>query len=286
MVAQIYVDDIVFGGMLDEMVQHFVKQMQSEFEMSMVGELTYFLRLQIKQMEDSIFICQEKYAKNIVKKLGLENASHKQTPSPTHLKMSKDEKRVDVDQSLYRSMIGILLYLTTSRPDITFVVGVCARYQAEPKMIHLNQVKIILKYISSTYNYGILYSHNSNTKLLGYCDNDWAGCDDYRKSTSGGCFFLGDNLISWFSKKQNCASLSTVEVEYIEACSSYSQFMWMKQILSEYNVTQNVITLFCDNFSALISPKILFNTVGPSTLTPGIVSLETLLKTKSLFSSM
>src|ERR1044072_3814978 len=110
----------------DIMVQQFVKQMHSEFEMSLVGELTYFLGLQVKQMEDSIFISQSKYAKNIVKKFGMENASHKRTPAPTHLKLSKDETGVSVDKSLHRSMIGIILYLTTSRLDIAFVVGVCA----------------------------------------------------------------------------------------------------------------------------------------------------------------
>jgi hypothetical protein len=250
MIAQIYVDDIVFGGMSDPMVKMFVNQMQSEFEMSLVGELTYFLGLQVKQMEDTIFISQSKYAKNIVKKFGMENANHKRTPAATDLKLSKDEHGVSVDQSLYRSMIGSLLYLTASRPDISFAVGVCARYQAEPKMSHLNQVKRILKYVSGTSDYGILYSHGEDTRLLGYCDADWAGSADDRKSTSGGCFFLGSNLISWFSKKQNCVSLSTAEAEYIAAGSSCSQLLWMKQMLGEYNVQQDVLTLYCDNLSA------------------------------------
>ncbi|XP_050876494.1 uncharacterized mitochondrial protein AtMg00810-like [Lathyrus oleraceus] len=200
MIAQIYVDDIVFGGMSIEKVQHFVKQMQSEFEVSLVGELTYFLGLQVKHMDDSIFISQSKYAKNIMKKFVMENDSHKMTPSPTHLKLSKDEKGINVDQSLYRSMIGSLLCLTTSKLDITFVVGVCARYQVEPKMSHINQVKRILKYINGTSDYGMLYSHGSNSILVGYCDADWAGNADDRKNTLGGCFFLGNNLISWFSK--------------------------------------------------------------------------------------
>ncbi|CAJ2662564.1 unnamed protein product [Trifolium pratense] len=201
MIAQIYVDDIVFGGMSEEMVQHFVQQMQSEFEMSLVGELTYFLGLQVKQMEDTIFVSQSKYAKNMVKKFGMENAAHKRTPAVIHLKLTKDEKGIDVDQSLYRSMIGRLLYLTASRPDITFVVVVCARYQAKPKMSHLVQVKRIMKYVNGTSDYGILYSQTKKSTLVGYCDADWAGSADDRKSTSGGCFFLGDNLISWFSKK-------------------------------------------------------------------------------------
>ncbi|CAJ2652046.1 unnamed protein product [Trifolium pratense] len=250
MIAQIYVDDIVFGGMSAKMVKHFVQQMQSEFEMSLVGELTYFLGLQVKQMEDTIFVSQSKYAKNMLKKFGMDTAAHKRTPAATHLKLTKDENGIDVDQSLYRSMIGSLLYLTASRPDITFAVGVCARYQAKPKMSHLVQVKRILKYIKGTSDYGILYSQTKNSTLIGYCDADWAGSADDRKSTSGGCFFLGDNLISWFSK-QNCVSLSTAEAEYIAAGSSCSQLMWMKQMLKEYNVDQDVMTLYCDNLSAI-----------------------------------
>ncbi|KAK2402513.1 putative mitochondrial protein [Trifolium repens] len=250
-IAQIYVDDIVFGGMSDAMVQHFVQQMQSEFEMSLVGELTYFLGLQIKQMDDTIFISQSKYARNIIKKFGMDNATHKRTPAPTHLKLTKDEKGISVDQSLYRSMIGSLLYLTASRPDITYAVGVCARYQADPKVSHLTQVKRILKYVNGTSDYGIMYSHCENSTLYGYCDADWAGSADDRKSTSGGCFFLGTNLISWFSKKQNCVALSTAEAEYVAAGSSCSQLVWMKQMLKEYDVEQDALTLYCDNMSAI-----------------------------------
>ncbi|KAK2428549.1 putative mitochondrial protein [Trifolium repens] len=250
-IAQIYVDDIVFGGMSNTMVQHFVRKMQSEFEMSLVGELTYFLGLQIKQMEDTIFISQSKYARNIIKKFGMDNAAHKRTPAPTHLKLTKDEKGISVDQSLYRSMIGSLLYLTASRPDITYAVGVCARYQADPKVSHLTQVKKILKYVNGTSDYGIMYSHCENSTLYGYCDADWAGSADDRKSTSGGCFFLGTNLISWFSKKQNCVALSTAEAEYVAVGSSCSQLVWMKQMLKEYDVEQDALTLYCDNMSAI-----------------------------------
>lgn len=227
-ISQIYVDDIVFGGMSSEMIQHFVKQTQSEFEMSLVGELAYFLGLQVNQMDDSIFISQSNYAKNMVNKFGMENASHKRTHAPTHLKLSKDEKCVNVDQSLYRSMIGSLLYLTASRPDITFVIGICARYQVEPKMSHINQMKRILNYINGTNDYGILYSHGSNYILVGYCDADWVGNADDRKNTSEGCFFLENNLISWFNKKQTCVSLSTDEAEYIATKSKCSRLIRMK----------------------------------------------------------
>ena len=170
MIAHIYVDDIVFGGISNKMILHFIQQMQSEFKMNLVGELTYFLGLQVKQIEDTIFISQSKYAKNIVKKFGLDNGGHKRTLVATHLKLTKDESGISVDQSMYRSMIGSLLYLTASRPQITFVVGVCARYQVEPKMSHLTQVKRILKYINSTNGYGILDSSSENSKLIGYSD--------------------------------------------------------------------------------------------------------------------
>jgi len=133
---------------------------------------------QVKQIEDTIFISQSKYAKNIANKFGLDNGGHKRTPAATHLKLRKDESGISVDQSMYRSMIGSLLYLTASRPDITFVVGVCARYQAELKMSHLTQVKRILKYINSTSDYGILYSYSENFKVIDYCDADWAGSAD------------------------------------------------------------------------------------------------------------
>ncbi|XP_050897709.1 uncharacterized mitochondrial protein AtMg00810-like [Lathyrus oleraceus] len=119
-----------------------------------------------------------------------------------------------MDQSLYKSMIGSLMYLTTRRPDIEFVVGVCVRYQSEPKMSHITQVKRILKYINGTSDYGMLSSHNANPLLIGYCDADWAGNVNDKKSISGGCFFLGNNLISWFNNKQNNVSLSTVKAEY------------------------------------------------------------------------
>jgi hypothetical protein len=155
----------------------------------------------------------------------MESAAHKRTPATTHLKLTKDESGVDVDQSLYRNMIGSLLYLTASRPDIAFAVGVCARYQAAPKVSHLTQVKRILKYVSGTCDYGMMYSHCNDSTLVGYCDADWAGSADDIKSTSGGCFFLGSNLISWFSKKQNSVSLSTAKAEYIAAGSSCSQLL-------------------------------------------------------------
>ncbi|CAM8972838.1 unnamed protein product [Rhodiola kirilowii] len=242
-IDQIYVDNIVFGSSNQKMVDKFVEQIQSKFKMSMVGEMCYSLGLQVKQKEDGIFISQNKYARNFIMKFDLEKTTHKRTPAATHVKITKDEAGTSVDQTLYRSMIWSLIYLTTIRPDIAHAIGVCARYQANPKESHLMNVKRIIKYVCGTVDYGLWYTKDTNSCLVGYCDADWARNAEDRKSTSGGCFFLGNNLVSWFSKKQNSISLSMAEVEYIAAGSCCTQMLWMKQMLEEYGVAQDVMTL-------------------------------------------
>lgn len=166
MVAQIYVDDIIFGGVSNQLVQQCVQQMEGEFEMSLVSELKFFLGIQISQLKDNIFITQSKYAANIVKKFGLESSKTKRTPLATHVKITKDEGGKDVEMSLFRSMIGSLLYLTASRPDIAHSVGICARYQAAPKESHLNLVKRTIRYIQGTLNHGLLYTFDTNSNLV------------------------------------------------------------------------------------------------------------------------
>ena len=170
--------------------------MKEEFEMSMVGELNFFLGLQAKQTKSGIFISQSKYARNLVQRFGLEKAKHFKTPISTTLKLSNDESGVSVDPTLYKSMISSLLYLTPSHPDICYSVGVCARYQSDPKESHTTTVKRIIGYVSGTLDYEIWYSKDSNISLAGFSDGDWAGNTDDRKSTSGGCFYLGNNLVS------------------------------------------------------------------------------------------
>ena len=225
--------------------------MKREFEMIMVGELNFFLGLQVKQQKDGIFISQEKYAKNLVKRFGLDFKKHTSTPMRSSVKLSLNATGVDVDPTLYRSMIGSLLYLTASRSDIAFSVVVCAWFQAALKESHLTAIKRIIRYINGTYDYGIWYSRDSNECLSGYSDADWVGCIDDRKSTLGGCFYLGNNLVSWMSKKQNSVSLSMAEAEYIVAGSCCAQLLWMKKLLHDYGMTQDTICVFCDNMSAI-----------------------------------
>ena len=136
-----------------------------------------------------------------------------------NVKLTVDLLGKGVNPSLYRSMIGNLLYLTASRLDISYSVGVRARYQAHPKESHMTALKRIIKYVKTTAEFGVWYSKDTSDVLVRYSDADWVGNADDRKSTSGGCFYVGNNLVSWMSKKQNSISLSTTEAEYIAAGS-------------------------------------------------------------------
>ena len=173
LMGQVYVDDIVFGATTDARAIEFSEEMKKEFEMSMVGELTFFLGLQVKQKE-GIFISQEKYARNIVKKFGLDLKKHTFTLMSSSTKLNLDPSGVEVSPTLYRSIIGSLLYLTASRLDIAFSMGVYARYQATLKESHLTVVKRIIRYVNGTLDYGLWYSKDSNACLSGYSDADWA----------------------------------------------------------------------------------------------------------------
>ena len=224
-IAQIYVDDIVFGATNDSLAHSFANEMKAMFEMSMVDELTYFLGLQVKQTDSGIYINQAKYARNLVKRFGLDKAAHVRTPMAANAKLTNDPSSEFVNVILYRSMIGCLLYLTASRPDIALSVGVCSRFQSNPKVSHLNAVKRIIKYVGGTCDYGLFYSKESNLSLAGFSDSDWAGNADDRKSTTGGCFYVGANLVVWMSKKKNFVSLSTTEAEYIVVGSCCSQLL-------------------------------------------------------------
>ena len=191
----------------------------------------------------SIFLSQSKYAKNLVKKFGLEFASSVRTPMSPNVKLFVNLLGKSVDSSFYKSMIGSLLYLTTSRPNISYNVGVCARYQANPKESHMIALKKIIKYVETTTDFGVWYSKDTNNVLTGYSDTDWAGNTNDRKSTSGGCFYVGNNLVSRISKKQNSISLSTTEAEYIPADSCCTQLLWMQKLLHDYGICQQHLTV-------------------------------------------
>ena len=202
--------------------------MNKEFEMSMFGEIKFFLGLNIQQSRDDIYIPQSKYIKEILKKFGMEDSKLVGTPMCIGLKLTKDDDSKKVDQSLYRSMIGKLQYVVYTRPDIAIVVGIVARFLAKPRENHMMAIKRILRYLKRTKDYGLWYKLGGNPKLKVFADVDWVGKINDRNSTSGGSFFLGKMLVSWTSKKKHCTSQSTTEAEYVAIVVNYTSIVWFK----------------------------------------------------------
>ncbi|GJX54119.1 retrovirus-related pol polyprotein from transposon TNT 1-94 [Tanacetum coccineum] len=214
LLVQIYVDDIIFGSTNPKLSKRFGKLMHSKFDMSMMGELKFFLGIQIHQSPRGIFINQAKYAQEILKKHGMTSCDSIGTPMATkHL--DADLSGTPVDQTKYRSMVGALMYLTASRPDIVHATCYCARYQAKLTEKHLIAVKRIFWHLKDSINMGLWYPKDTGFELTAFSDSDHAGYLDSRKSKSGGIQFLGgDKLVSWSSKKQDCTSMSSAEAGY------------------------------------------------------------------------
>ncbi|KAJ1253863.1 hypothetical protein BS78_K165300 [Paspalum vaginatum] len=247
----IYVDDIIFGGLSHSLVTKFSEQMSKEFEMIMMGELQFLLGLQIKQGHEGTFIHQAKYTKDILRKFDMGDSRPMVTPMSTPMPLDADEEGDVVDQREYRRMIGSLLYVTMTRPDIQFAVCLCARFQASPRTSHRQAVKRIFKYLKYTPELGLWFSSASMLSLRGYSDADFAGYRLERKSTSSTCQFLGSSLVSWSSCKQSSIATSTTEAEYVAAASCCSQLLWMKSTLSDFGLSFRKILLLVDSTSAI-----------------------------------
>eukprot|EP00253_Pinus_taeda_P014490 PITA_14490 len=215
LIIVVYVDDIIFGSNEESMSWNFASIMQQEFEMSLLGELTYFLGLQVQQNKDGIFLSQTKYLKHILKKYGMGDSKLVCTPMVTGCSLSSNDESAVVHQPTYKSMIDSLRYLIGTRSDIMHAVGIVGRFQANPKESHLQAVKRIFKYLQGTQNLGF-----------------W--------------------LVSWFSKKQSSISLSTAEAEYVATASCCTQLLWMMQTLQDIQITCTPpISILCDNTSVI-----------------------------------
>ncbi|GJY28362.1 putative ribonuclease H-like domain-containing protein [Tanacetum coccineum] len=255
LLVQVYVDDIIFGSTKKSLCTEFEKMMHKKFQMSSMGELTFFLGLQVKQKEDGIFISQDKYVTEILKKFGFTDVKTASTPMETQKALLKDEDGEEVDVHLYRSMIGSLMYLTSSRPDIMFAVCACARYQVNPKVSHLHAVKRIFRYLKGQPKLGLWYPKDSPFDLVAYTDSDYAGASLDRKSTTGGCQFLGCRLISWQCKKQTVVANSTTEAEYVAALSCCGQVLWIQNQLLDYGYNFMHTKIYIDNESTICIVK-------------------------------
>ncbi|GJY66121.1 putative ribonuclease H-like domain-containing protein [Tanacetum coccineum] len=220
MLVQVYADDIIFGSTTQSMCTEFEDCMHKRFQMSSMGELTFFLGLQVKQQPDGIFISQDKYVADILKKFDFCSIKIATTPIVSNKPLVKDEDGVHVDVHIYRSIIGSLMYLTALRLDIMFAVCACARFQVTPKALHLNAVKRI-----------------------------------FRKSTTGGCQFLGRRLISWQCKKQTIMANSTTEAEYVAATNCCGQVLWIQNQMMDYGFNFMNTKIHIDNESTICIVK-------------------------------
>ncbi|GJZ24194.1 putative ribonuclease H-like domain-containing protein [Tanacetum coccineum] len=225
MLVQVYVDDIIFGSTKRSWCDEFEALMKSRFQMSSIGEVTFFLGLQVKQNADGIFISQDKYVAKILKKFDYTSVKTASTPIETQKPLVKDEEATDVDVHLYRSMIISLMYLTTYRPDIMFAVCACPRFQVTPKTSHLNAMKRIFRYLKGKPKLGLWYPRVSSFDLEAYSNSDYAGANLDRKSTIAGCQFLDRRLISWQCKKQTIVATSTTEAKYVAAANCCGQVL-------------------------------------------------------------
>ncbi|GJS48281.1 putative ribonuclease H-like domain-containing protein [Tanacetum coccineum] len=252
---EVYVDDIIFGSTNKAWCDEFEVLMKGEFEMSAMGEMTFFLGLQVKQLPDGIFISQDKYVKDMLTKFDMESVRTATTPYEAAKTKLKDETDPPVNVHLYRSMIGSLMYLTASRPDIMFAVSACSRHQVTPLTSHLNAVKKIFKYLKGQPKLGLWYPKDSPFQLEAYSDSDYAGSHGDRKSTTGGCQFLGRRLISWQCKKQTIVATSSTEAEYVAAASCCAQVLWIQNQLLDYGFNFMNTKIFIDNQSTICIVK-------------------------------
>ncbi|KAL7603474.1 hypothetical protein Lser_V15G15914 [Lactuca serriola] len=231
----------------------FKHDMNIKFEMSDLGLLTYYLGIEVKQYKGGITLKQEAYAKNLLSKTKMKDCNPTRAPMEHKLKLRKNGEGDWVNPTEYRSIVGALRYLTHTRPDITFAVGIVSRYMEKPTSQHLQAVKHILRYIKGTLDFGLRYTKGEeNVSLTGYTDSDLANDLDNRRSTGGMAYYVNNSLITWASQKQRCVALSSCEAEFMAATLAACQGIWLRRLLREIT-GQNVppVEINVDNRSSL-----------------------------------
>ncbi|KAM1859213.1 hypothetical protein ACFX13_011547 [Malus domestica] len=249
----LYVDDIILTGSNPVKIQVVIHNLADVFDLKDMGQLTYFLGLQIHYNADgSLFVNQSKYTKELVKKAGIEHCKPTSTPSKPHSQLLTTEGIPLSDPTHYRSLVGALQYLTFTRPDIAHSVNVVCQYMTNPTELHLHLVKRIIRYLQGTATCGIRYTHSSDFQIHAYSDSDWAANINTRRSITGYVVYLGSNPVSWQSKKQATVSRSSTEAEYKALAHCAADVFWIRSILKDvYQVLTLPLTLHCDNLSAL-----------------------------------
>ncbi|PNX75793.1 retrovirus-related Pol polyprotein from transposon TNT 1-94 [Trifolium pratense] len=248
----VYVDDIILAGdSLSEFAR--IKQiLDREFKIKDLGQLKYFLGLEVAHSQSGISICQRKYCLDLLKDTGLIGSKPAPTPLDHSTKIHQDSSAAYEDIGGYRRLIGKLLYLTTTRPDISFATQQLSQFLSSPTITHYDTACRVVRYLKGTPGRGLFFPRSSSLQLLGFADADWANCLDTRRSTSGYCFFLGNSLISWRAKKQNTVSRSSSEAEYRALSTAACELQWLLFLLRDLGVScARAPALYCDNQSAI-----------------------------------
>nr|KYP55970.1 Retrovirus-related Pol polyprotein from transposon TNT 1-94 [Cajanus cajan] len=260
MVVALYVDDLIFTGSNAKLIKEFKEIMKKEFEMTDLGLMKYFLGLEVKQSDEGIFISQERYALEILKKFKMEDCNPVSTPMEPGTKLSKFDGGERANSGRFRSLVGSLRYLTSTRPDLMLSVGITSKFMEDPSYTHWKALKRILRYVRGSLSLGLFYSKSDDYQLVGYSDSDWCGDVDDRKSTSGYVFLLENTAFTWLSKKQPIVTLSTCEAEYVAASWSVCHAVWLSNLLRHMGVIRDEgIVIRVDNKSAIELAKNLVN---------------------------
>ncbi|KAK5840674.1 secreted RxLR effector protein 161-like [Gossypium arboreum] len=217
------------------MLTDFKCKMQQVFEMSDLGQMSYFLGMEVSQTQQEIFLSQKAFALKILNKFSMLNCKATSTPVAIGEKLSSQGNFEKVSESTYRSLVGCLLYLTATRPDIIFAISLLSRFMHCCNKKHFQATKRVLRYIKGTKSYEMFFSKVENMKLIGYADSDWAGSIDDMKSTSGYLFTLGSTIFCWSSKKQTVVAQSTAKAEYVAAAGAVNQAIWLRKIMANLN---------------------------------------------------
>ncbi|KAK2378599.1 hypothetical protein QL285_066488 [Trifolium repens] len=264
----LYVDDLLVTGSDSSDIAAFKRMMHSEFEMTDMGKLNYFLGLQFEETTAGTLLHQKKYMKELLVRFNMLGCNPAETPMETNTKLCLDENGEVVNSTLYKQMVGSLRYLCNSRPDMSFAVGVVSRFVDTPKKSHMTAVKRILRYVQGTLEYGILFPSNNNNivnQLIGFSDSDWCGDQVDRRSTSGYIFKFLNAPISWCSKKQPVIALSSCEAEYIACAYAACQGIWLESLLKDLTIELSEPIQLLTTTHLLILLGILFLMAGPST---------------------
>jgi hypothetical protein len=231
LILVLYVDDLFLTG-AEKLIASCKRDLASEFEMKDIGLMHYFLGLEVWQQPGEIFLGQGKYAVEILRRFGMMDCKSMTTPMITNLKKLGASDSDLVDPTMYRQLIGSLMYLVNTRPNICFVVNTLSQFMVESRQVHWVAAKHVLRYLRGTVGFGLRYVGGDGVRLHGYSDSDWAGSAVDRKSTSGGCFSLGSTVVSWFSRKQTSVALSSAEAEYMAASLASCEAIWLRKLLA------------------------------------------------------